>query len=78
MSSVIATSGACALRSCHKNYQKQCVVVSRNVGGMTLGHDPESNGIFRGSNVMRGAIAADGLPDSETRIACLDAALVMS
>jgi hypothetical protein len=53
-------------------------VVSRNVGGMTLGDDPESNGIFRGSIVMRGAIATDDLPDSESFVACLDAALMMN
>ena len=52
-------------------------MVSRNVGGMTLGDDTESNGIFRGSNVMRDAIATDGLTDSESFAACLDAALVM-
>ena len=65
-------------RSCQKNYQNQYVVVSRNVGGMTLADDTESNGIFRGSNVIHDAIATDGLTDSGTRIACLDAALVMS
>ncbi len=65
-------------RSCQKNYQKQCVVVSRNVGGMTLGDDPEANGIFHGSNVMHDAIATDGLPDSESFVTCPTAALVMN
>jgi hypothetical protein len=34
--------------------------------------------IFRGSNVMRGAIATDGLTDSESFVACLDSALMMN
>ncbi len=53
-------------------------MVSCNVGGMTLGDDPESNEIFLGSNVIHDAIATDGLTDSESCVACLDAALVMS
>ncbi len=65
-------------RSCQKNNQNECDLVSRNVGGMTHGDDSESNGHFPGSNVIHEVIATDGLTDLETRIACLDAALVMN
>ena len=65
-------------RSCQKNNQNECDLVSRNFGDMTLGDAAESNGIFRGSITMRGVIATDGLPDSESFVTCPTAALVMN